>query len=88
MSSSGGPALFTMDTLGLNQTKILGEAPMFQTPFHSSIPTLTVATGIMLIWWYFMMATCSVSDFNFMYAGIGGCSASNNLKCGTHLKDV
>ena len=30
--------------------------------------------------------SCSASDFNFLYAGIGCCSASNNLKC-MHLKE-
>lgn len=57
MTSSCGPALFTMDTPGLNQTEILGETHMFQTPFHSSTLTLTVVTGIMLIWWYLMMVS-------------------------------
>ena len=30
--------------------------------------------------------SCSASDFNLFYAGIGCCSASNNLKC-MHFKE-
>ena len=30
--------------------------------------------------------SCSVSDFNLFYAGIGCCSASNKLKC-MHFKE-
>ena len=32
------------------------------------------------------VCSCSASDFNFLYAGIGCCSASNNLKC-MHFKE-
>ena len=32
------------------------------------------------------ICSCSVSDLNFLYAWIGCCSASNNLKC-MHLKE-
>ena len=32
------------------------------------------------------ISSCSASDFNFLYAGIGCCSASNNLKR-MHLKE-